>query len=474
MLYGWLVRSKDVATSVAVLIGGALVVALYFWLTHDWQGQPADWGWLTRGGVWWMGVRPFVPAPIYLHPNQAGGLLALFLPLTLALAWQTKGWQRGGVTAVAFFLLLTLLFTSSRGAWVAFAMAGSLSLLGWWGVRRVVLAGALVAGLVLLSLLFVVGLPGASTESSRLELFRNTLPLLRDFAFTGGGLASFGGLYAHYVLGIPTFLYGYAHNLWLDVAVEQGVGGVVALGIILAWSGWLIGQSQIAPLWRWAIFASWLVVLLHGFVDDALYGSLGTPFLWVVPGLAVLITPAEVKKLIWGWGKRVTAVLGLLALLFYRPLWAAFEANIGAVMMAQVELADWPSNQWADGRSLPQLVPAIAHLQKAVALDPHNASALYRLGLVHMLAREYETAVPLLQQAYARQPTHRGIQKALGFSEVWLGEYERASFLLGPLPETEKELRTYAWWWQTQNRPDLALRAEEMLKSPAFNAYSPK
>jgi hypothetical protein len=47
------------------------------------------------------------------------------------------------------------------------------------------------------------------------------------------------------------------------------------------------GRSLIATL-SLATLASLVAVLLHGLVDDALYGNRGTPLLLLVPGMAVL------------------------------------------------------------------------------------------------------------------------------------------------------------------------------------------
>ena len=79
-----------------------------------------------------------------------------------------------------------------------------------------------------------------------------------------------------------------------------------------------------------------------------------------------------------------------------------------------------------------------------------------------MLNRDYETAVFHLEAAHQIDPDHRGIEKNLGYSYVWLGEYDKAMPLLADIPETYQEMDEYSRWWLQQERPDLANRAAEM------------
>ena len=54
------------------------------------------------------------------------------------------------------------------------------------------------------------------------------------------------------------------------------------------------------------------------------------------------------------------------------------------------------------------------------------------------------------------------MRKALGYDLTWLEEFDAARPLLEGIPEAPTELEMYAWWWGTQGRDDLALRAARM------------
>jgi O-antigen ligase len=489
---------------VAFLSGAGAVIAIYFLLASDWQDMPADLGFINLLGMVWMAARPslgLVPP----QPNIAGGLIALFLPFNVALlvaARKTRQRPLAVYTLVSGGLAtLGLLMTSSRAAWLALGLGISVWLL--WELsgrlRRhfaisqtsifaasLVLLVALAVAILLSSpggLLGLAGrLPGADDASIRLAIYAGAVRLARAFPFTGGGLHAFSGLYSQYILGIPFFMINYAHNLYLDLAVEQGLPALAAFLLILAGGVWLLLKGKAAAELRWAILASTLVILAHGTVDDPLYGGRGTPFLLILPalGAAIYLHPEALEDRpivrqrnprMQLWTPTVAALLvasmvciASLAFIYWRPLLASGYANLGAVRMAQVELADFPSGRWQDGSKLPELARAEALLVRANQIDPGNVPASYRLGLIAMLRRDYVSARGYLENAYAHDPGQRGVRKALGYCYVWLGDFERGGKLLAYLPGARGELQAYATWWGEQGRPDLAEKARKMVE----------
>jgi hypothetical protein len=490
-------RSWQQVWWLAGVIGGCgTAVSLYFLLSHDWTVWPADMAPLTAIGLRLMAVRPSLDLPM-MHPNVAAGLviaLAPFWVVTLYAAWLRRRWWLGVTAVIALIIsLFGLLMTSSRMAMLALGVAAAVWLLwfvsGWLAglVRRsqtAVFGGGIGLLLVAIGLLLwrlggpldVIGryLPGPDRTTSRLDIFQQTLHLIGDMPITGGGLASFGGHFSQYIRVTPFFIYSYAHNLYLDLALEQGVIGLLlflALFIgalaLMVWRAW---TGPAAPLEirvaRWITAVATLATLLHGLVDNALYGTYGTPFILLLPALAFLLSAPEpwpVRR--WGRSALLVAggvcLLGLLVFFIWRPqVIAAWWANRGAVEMAQQELADWPQNEWDDGSQVARLETAVAHFETALTHDPLNPTAHYRLGLVAMQRRDFETAVSHLEVVQQSIPHHRGLRKALGYSYAWLGQPETAVDYLRAKEEVPQELDVYVWWWQNQGRNDLARQAE--------------
>jgi hypothetical protein len=490
-------RSWQQVWWLAGLIGACgTAVSLYFLLSHDWTVWPADMAPLTAIGLRLMAVRPPLDLPM-MHPNVVAGLviaLAPFWVVTLYAARLRRRWWLGVTAVMALIIsLFGLLMTSSRMAMLALGVAAAVWLLwfvsGWMAglVRRsqtAVFGGGLGLLLVAIGLLLwrlggpldVIGryLPGPDRTGSRLDIFQQTLYLIGDMPFTGGGLASFGGHFSQYIRVTPFFIYSYAHNLYLDLALEQGVIGLLlfmalyfgALAL-LAWRA-RIGP-EIAPeirVARWIAAVAVLATLLHGLVDNALYSTYGTPFILLLPALAFLLSAPEPWP-VRQWGRSALLVaggvclLGLLAFFIWRPqMSAVWWANRGALEMARQELAGWPRDEWDDGSQVDRLDTAVAHFETALTHDPFNPTAHYRLGLVAMQRQDFETAVSHMEVAQQSTPHHRGLRKALGYCYAWLGDVETAVDYLRAKEEVFQELDVYVWWWQDQGRPELAQQAE--------------
>jgi hypothetical protein len=489
---GWLV--------VGLLGTFAATVGFYFLLTHNFEAYPAKVELFNRIGLAFMRVRPALSTHL-LHPNVAGGLMATFAPCLAAVglrAGRRRQWPiLGLVAAGGALVILSLLLTTSRGAWLAL-LAG----MTVWAVRG--LSGAIshstsqprsLIFAVSLGILATIGLsfvltypggamaladslPGPANAGSRLELARNTWELAGDFPFTGGGLEAFPGLYSQYIVSIPFGLLIHGHNVYLDALLEQGVIGLLSLLVIMGGTLWLMGRlprpasGRNTSLLRWAIITGVLVHAIHGLVEDPLYGSRGMLLLFALPGLAVAVwqgerpaVAAKSKRSGDWWTTPALVVVLLLAagFLFWPPWQAAWYANLGAVEMARQELTGWPHNKWDEGENVGQLAWAETLLQRAIAADPTNSTARYRLGLIAMLRRDYGTAVSHLEIAYQENGNHRGIRKALGYSYTWVGEFDRGGEVLAAIPEASNEMKTYVGWWRTQGRADLSNYSTQMV-----------
>jgi putative inorganic carbon (HCO3(-)) transporter len=189
-----------------------------------------------------------------------------------------------------------LLLTESRGAWLGTAVAVWILLLYRWP-RLVWLApiGALgVAGVVwrVGPALLADGLNG---QMGRFELWSRSLYLIQDMPYTGVGAGTFEPILD---TQFPFYLHGawveHAHNLFLQVAVDLGLPGLIAflalLGLAL-WCAWdaarryrQADERALAAL-SWAGFASLVAMGIHGTVDATTWiVSRGAFVPWAVIG----------------------------------------------------------------------------------------------------------------------------------------------------------------------------------------------
>ena len=482
----------------------ALVLALYFCLTYDFEGGGG------KMAAWWMNHRPQLDWPA-IHYDDVLGLILISAILSFYWLWSTSSKTSGSVAvAMQGFLLLGMGivalvfgFTVSRGLglmglgavglwvlWRASSLSGSNARV------RAVFPILVLSYLVVLIAFAYLGpasdVPGSGSSdygtNSRKELLGRGAYFLADYPITGGGLASFPGLYSQYLLGIPHSYFTNSYNLFLDVAIEQGVAAGAIIVLLYVGSVFLISQSiandplDELQFMRWLVLLALIVTIVHGLFYDYLYDGNGTALLFYPLGMAMTgiqsrnhpadRSPQRPKAVVRSKGLLVLPLIAIVMVLAFHlnKIAAYWYANLGAVQMSQVQLKDFPTGQWETAEIIPLLEPAETTLQSALQYEPYNQTANYRLGLISMLRQDFKTAAANLEAAYQAAPRHRGIIKSLGYCYVWLGDMDKAHELLDQIPEAKHEMGVYKWWWETQGRPDLSEKASLMLSQLGLSA----
>ena len=301
------------------------------------------------------------------HPNVAAGGLEVALPFCVALACSGRRVTRILASAAAVVCGFGLVLTESRGAWAALGLAGAGA--GAVAIYRAQRGGRFArwAGPGLLGAVLLAGVLGAAgllwtlrdpallrSAVLRATLYRQAAALTADYPFTGAGLGVFEPTYTQYILFYSAPPEPHAHDLWLDLAISQGAGGVLGYAALTAAAGaaaWRALRAQRAPggLW-WASLVAWGTVLIHGLADDVHYTSLTLPVLLVVPALLGATAPARQRGPIEGprRGRRrlmLTAAAGSLLVILglgaagRQPLTSLVESNIGNLAQARLDLA---------------------------------------------------------------------------------------------------------------------------------------
>lgn len=244
-------------------------------------------------------------------PNLVAGAIAPLIPLAVGVGLWRAGWQRVAAWSIALGTFAVVLLTQSRGALLGLALGLAIVALGRLPrVWQIVAAGALlIGGAVGLSQRVLIESvlasdPGGSA-ASRLELWNRALLILRDFPFTGAGWGQFSAtvakLYPLFVtpLGDPI---PHAHNMYLQMGVDLGAGGMAAfvgaLAAVLAAAVWNVRASR-GEARNWlalGLLGGLAVILVHNLLD-AVMTSIKVGFTaWFLMALVVVLARVMVGK----------------------------------------------------------------------------------------------------------------------------------------------------------------------------------
>jgi putative inorganic carbon (HCO3(-)) transporter len=483
----------------------AAVIGVYFGLTADWATESAKFAPLQQVGLWIQGWRPGLVLPDRVNANVAGSALALLLPLAVGgVTWGLRR-GRGAARVLALLSLLplgvaaaALLLTASRGAWLGLAAGVGAAAIGWivlrragagsrarrgWAVGLLLALGLSSAALFALAvtqpqLVRWLGSVGGGVSTSRPDLWRDMLALVRDYPWTGSGLGSTLMVDATYVRLLHVGFIYHAHNLFLQVAIEQGVPGLVFFVAILALAAYRLLVRATPGILALAALAALVVLVVNGLVDAGLYASRLAPLLFVVPGFALAVAAApgplpaaQAEDVLvsrrWLWGIPAAVLLVVAVLLVLPGSRATGLANLGAVAQSRAELAvyRWPDVGIQDELrrlELVDLAPAIGYYQAALALDPNNVTANRRLGQIGLSMGDQAVAREHLERAYAAAPGERATRQLLAEVYAVAGEVERARDLWDSVDTAQGQLDGRIWWYENQGNAEVSQRLQAL------------
>lgn len=190
----------------------------------------------------------------FANSNHMGTLFLVAIPMAAALIVSGQSKRRKSRAAryaigfsIAVLIAVGIVLNGSRAALglsvpVIIASAAIFHATARW--RGLLLGASLIS--LIAGIGIIVGNPIASPEFStsnsasvgiRGEVWRTTLRAISDNFPVGTGLASFANVYHHYENPdqVGAFYVNHAHNEYLELALELGLGGVLLILFFLAW-----------------------------------------------------------------------------------------------------------------------------------------------------------------------------------------------------------------------------------------------
>ncbi|GFR39442.1 hypothetical protein PRECH8_27380 [Insulibacter thermoxylanivorax] len=230
---------------------------------------------------------------IVQSPNVLGSYMALTAPIAAGLALTDRGRRRWLWAVLAVIMLAALVFTGSRGAWLAFGGAIGLALLF---LNRKLFIGFLIAAV--LSSIFVPQISSRfaalfnpeylakSSENGRIQRWIGAYDQMRSNPIFGTGLGHYGGAVADRHFGTI-----YVDSYYFKTLAEMGLLG---LGVYL-WLMYMLLRNTF-DIWKGSartrqfylyggIFAGLLAVILHNGVENIFEVPFMNTFFWLIAGV---------------------------------------------------------------------------------------------------------------------------------------------------------------------------------------------
>ena len=339
-----------------------LALVVYWWL--NWTAISGD----------PFSIPPFgyrLPGLFLNHPNIEAAFLNLVAPIVLIRVLRSTRWSKRISWAAVFVLFLTVeFFTSSRAGWLALFMGcgTTLILFGLPILKRgrtellrlinflktakgVLLVVIVLAGFISFGFIFVwqANVTGhAPISSARVGIWAIGWNIFRTAPILGYGPGSFHILSAVETQIPPGFYLVHAHNLFLQVAAEGGIVGIMLLALIAfvgcrdflrAWK--IASNSQKNRLAAYGGAAIGMVV--HHMFDLAFESPLYTISFLIIAALAVY--DVRENSLTLSPLKRGIPILSALIAVYM--IGSIYTLRGSSLYFQGVQLAQ--DNQWEEG-----------------------------------------------------------------------------------------------------------------------------
>jgi putative inorganic carbon (hco3(-)) transporter len=252
------------------------------------------------------------PKALYTSPNSVAMFLEPAVTVAAGFALYSGNRRDRTVALVCLpFLLASLVATLSRGGFLTLAVLALVVVLTMRRLRlKVGLLGALaVGGFLVLQIPFVARRMAHQFDPSypyntfegRLEIWRDTLHMLRDHPIFGAGLRAYAIVMRPYVTTPTRLPELYAHDIFLSMWAELGLLGLAAFAVLLGmllWRGWS-GFSKaegFAKALLWGTSAAFVAITVHGLVDTPYYGNDLSVEFWILAALEIAALTAFVRR----------------------------------------------------------------------------------------------------------------------------------------------------------------------------------
>ena len=256
------------------------------------------------------------PEALYTSPNSVAVYLEPAVAVAAGFALYSDDRRDRTVALICLpFLLVSLIATLSRAGLLTLAVLGLVAVftMPQRRVKLALLGGLVVAGIGLLQIPFIINRlykqfdPSYpyNTFEGRLQIWHDTLLMLKDHPIFGAGLRAYSTVMTNYATpGHKPELY--PHNLFLAMWAELGIVGLVSFAVLLVmllwrgWSGWTRADGLARPL-LWGTSASFIAITVHGMFDTPYFNNDISLEFWVlaafeIAALIFLMRPSTRKQ----------------------------------------------------------------------------------------------------------------------------------------------------------------------------------
>ncbi|MBT9132306.1 MAG: hypothetical protein DDT32_00884 [Syntrophomonadaceae bacterium] len=399
----------------------------------------------------------------FLFAPALAAYLGMILPLALSFFIYLSGWKRIFPAILFISGVFCLYLTFSYGGWASSLFAIFLVLLVSLRKYRVhILSFAVIAAFLLLlpyTREFIPGVErmGRSMSASlevRLDYWRATWEMIKDYPVFGSGPGTFASLYAQHKIPFAEET-RMAHNNYLQVFSEMGILGIASflwLGVAFLKAGWRKFRESSKKTEKALLlgcYAGIITFLINSFGYFDLYIPGIATYVWIFAGVVMATrkgTKAQSSRgterqrhndklpLSYRLKSNLLRVVALIVVFFL--------LCSSIVMVRRPMLADRHSMEAHSYLVRGNLKRAASEVRGAIKLDPLNPVFHHQLGMIYQRGGILNQAVASFEEAIQLNPFISHYHYSLG-KALWTKSGEKDEALMNQAVASFERARDY-------------------------------
>ncbi len=458
---------------------------------------------LSNNKIFWfreltMGGTPFGP---YVNRNHYAGLMEMLFPLVLGLflyfkphvsykSFREKITELFNLQKTNIHILLgfasvligtSVFLTLSRSGIVSLCL--SMAIFGFLVfVRGMSRTRGIIIMIVFLLIALSVGWFGwdpiferfekimnaqGDISEQRLQLWRDSGNIIRDFPVTGTGFGSFINIYPKYRTIKGDAIADHAHNDYIELLSN---GGVIAFLIFLWFILTVFYKSFKTYLKRYEMYSIYIFlgciagiisILMHSSTDFNLHIGANGLYFFFLFGLAVAVASTRLREgLNETYLKEKNFSLKVLALVIAGLFFMSLIFNIG-IIAGKIHFSSIKDKKINEG-SQQDLMTMREKAYKASRCDPLEARYHYAIANIERLLTHNNAALDYYKKAAQRNPVNGEYLQRLGLVLSEINKYDEAEQLLraGMTYDASnpERYRRYALWLLSRGKKEEGTR----------------
>jgi O-antigen ligase/tetratricopeptide (TPR) repeat protein len=274
-------------------------------------------------------------------------------------------------------------------------------------------------------------------HEARPLIWRDAIGVIKDFFVTGTGWGTFGNIYPSYRTYIENSFAYHAHNDFIEIFTN---GGVVSL-VLIGWFLVVVFRQVFKVLVRrrdsYAIYLTWgslagiLAIMIHSVTDfNFQNGANGLYFFFL---LALAVSASHTRA----YGKKPTMLIsqkknnfGYIVMFCTGFLLLASLTENSCSLRVNDQLASILKSSWNTDTPEEELRNIEVRLERVLSLSPYNSYIYFLLADVNNTMGDDEAAAGYYQKAIRLNPTQATYLQNYGIFLAKKGEYNLADSLM--------------------------------------------